>query len=464
MDIHTATCRRVTRGFHLGALLAFVASVLSATLLLFPTASRAVPAFARQTHQPCAACHIGGFGPQLTAFGRQFKLLGYTLKVGNDTKVPLSLMLIESYTHTQKAQTSPPANNFSNNNNTELQQASLFIAGRISDHLGVLAQATYSENGGLLGWDNSDLRYARTFTVAGKPALWGLSVNNNPTLTDVFNTAPAWQYPYTTADLAPGAPAAPILMGGLAGQVVGVNAYTQINNAWYVETGIYRSLSPAFLRDVNADFTGRLSGVSPYARVAYTWNLPKGNLEVGGFLFDTARGLAGTNADGNAVAISGPTDKFRDLGVDASYQFISGGNHIVTANALFLTEQQTLDATYASGGSSNLHDNLHALNINASYWYKNTWGLTLGGFTNDGSKDVTLYGNDGSPNTDGGIVELNWNPFGQAGSWAQPYANIRLGLQYTWYARFSGLVHNIDGAGRNASDNNTLYAYIWMAL
>jgi len=442
--------------------LAFVSGLLA--LLLSPATSHAVPAFARQTHQPCTACHIGGFGPQLTPFGRQFKMMGYTLSVGSDTKIPLSLMVVETYTHTSKAQTSPPADQFNTNNNVELQQASIFVAGRLADNLGILAQGTYSQNGGLLGWDNSDLRYARSATVAGRPLIWGLSLNNNPSLTDVFNTAPAWQFPYLSPDLAPGAPATPILMGGLAQQVLGLNAYTQINNALYLEAGVYRSLSPAFLRDVNADFSGRLAGVSPYARVAYTWNLPSGNLEVGGFLFNTARGQVGTSAQGKAVAMAGPTDKFRDLGVDASYQLLNGSHHIVTVNALYLTEQQQLDATYASGGSSNLHNDLHALNANVSYWYKNTWGATLGAFADDGSKDLTLYGNNGSPNTHGGIVELNWNPFGQSDSWAQPYANVRLGLQYVWYTRFSGLVYNVDGAARRASDNNTLYFYVWLAF
>ena len=40
----------------------------------------AVPAFAQQTGQPCTTCHIGSFGPQLTPFGRAFKIGGYTLR------------------------------------------------------------------------------------------------------------------------------------------------------------------------------------------------------------------------------------------------------------------------------------------------------------------------------------------------------------------------------------------------
>jgi hypothetical protein len=450
--------------FRQGAIqVAIALAGLLALLALAPRAA-AVPAFARQTHTPCTACHVGGFGPQLTPFGRQFKLLGYTLKAGDGANAPLSLMLVETYTKTTKAQTSPPADGFDDNNNTELQQASAFLAGRITDHLGVMAQATYSENGGLLGWDNSDLRYARSAAWGSHSVVWGLSLNNNPSVTDVFNTAPAWQFPYMAPDLAPGAPAAPILMGGLAGQVLGLDAYAQIDGALYLEVGGYRSLSPAFLREVNADFSGRLAGVAPYARLAYTWNVGSGSIEVGTFAFHAARGVPGTNAQGDAVAIAGPTDKFTDYGLDASYQLLGGDKHTVTVNGLYLAEQQRLDATYAAGSSSNHHDNLHALNLNASYWYLDTWGFTLGGFTDDGSRDLMLYGNDGSPNTRGGVAELNWNPFGKADSWQQPFANIRLGLQYTWFTRFGGRVTNVDGAGRRASDNDTLYLYAWLAL
>lgn len=440
-----------------------LATGLLALVSVSPSA-QAIPAFARQTHAPCTACHVGGFGPQLTAFGRQFKLLGYTLSAGDKDNVPLSLMLVETYSSTRKAQTAPPAKGFGTNDNTELQQASVFVGGRITDHLGVMAQATYSENGGLLGWDNSDLRYARSSAAWGHNVVWGISLNNNPSVTDVFNTAPSWQFPYMAPDLVPGAPAAPILMGGLAGQVVGLNAYAQIDGGLYLEAGGYRSLSPAFLRDVNADFSGRLSGVAPYARLAYTWNLAGGNAQIGAFGFHAARGLAGANAQGDAVALAGPSDKFTDLGVDASYVLQGGDKHTVTFNGLYLTERQRLDATYAAGISSNLHDSLRALNLNASYWYRNTWGITLGEFADDGSRDLALYGNDGRPDTRGSVVELDWNPFGKADSWMQPFANVRLGLQYTWYTRFSGLVTNIDGAGRRASDNDTLYLYAWVSL
>jgi YD repeat-containing protein len=432
-------------------------------LLAMSGSALAIPAYARQTQQPCAACHVGGFGPELTAFGRQFKLLGYTMKVGSQDNVPLSAMLVESFTHTQKAQTSAPASGFDANNNFELQQASVFLGGRLTDNLGVFSQATYSQNGGLLGWDNADLRYASTFTRGGHSVIWGISLNNNPTVSDVFNTAPAWGYPYMAADLAPGAPAQPIIVDGLGGQVVGASGYAQLDGKWYLEAGVYRSLSVAFTNHVNAGYDGRIVGAAPYLRMNYSWNLPGGTFELGGFGMDVRRGLVGADLAGNPIPLAGPADHFRDLGLDANYQYFHG-DHIVTVGGLYVIERQTLNATYASGGSSNRHDSLQSLSLKGSYWYLNTYGVTLAAFANNGSSDRTLYGNDGSPNTQGGIVELDYNPFGQSTSWHQPWANLRLGLQYTFYSRFSGLVHNIDGAGRSASDNDTLYLYLWTTL
>ena len=122
------------------------------------------------------------------------------------------------------------------------------------------------------------------------------------------------------------------------------------------------------------------------------------------------------------------------------------------------------NATFADGGSEHLSNGLQALNINGSYWYRNTWGATLGAFVNNGSSDTVLYGEAGSPNTQGGTVELNWNPLGQHGSWGAPWANLRVGAQYTFYTRFNGSVSNVDGAGRSASDNNTFFVYIWLAI
>ena len=48
--------------------------------------AQAVPSFARQTGQPCGACHTDF--PQLTPFGRSFKLRGYTAGGGPFRRTP----------------------------------------------------------------------------------------------------------------------------------------------------------------------------------------------------------------------------------------------------------------------------------------------------------------------------------------------------------------------------------------
>jgi len=88
--------------------------------------AKAVPAFAQQTGRSCAACHVGGFGPELTQFGREFKLGGYTLRLHGS--VPLSAMAVASWTQTNKNQV-PPPEHLSRNDNLVLDQASLFVAG-----------------------------------------------------------------------------------------------------------------------------------------------------------------------------------------------------------------------------------------------------------------------------------------------------------------------------------------------
>ena len=48
--------------------------LIAMILILQRKPAHALPSFAAQTGQPCTACHIGGFGPQLTPLGRAFKI------------------------------------------------------------------------------------------------------------------------------------------------------------------------------------------------------------------------------------------------------------------------------------------------------------------------------------------------------------------------------------------------------
>src|SRR5689334_21190564 len=76
-----------------GAVLAGAATGLTA--LLFTAApARAVPSFALQTGLECAACHVVAFGPQLTPYGREFKLEGYVESARSGFHLPLAGMAI----------------------------------------------------------------------------------------------------------------------------------------------------------------------------------------------------------------------------------------------------------------------------------------------------------------------------------------------------------------------------------
>ena len=83
--------------------LALAGLVIAAVVLLVPRhPAQAIPDFAAQTGLPCTACHIGGFGPQLTPTGTAFKIGGYTQGGGEGlaAHIPLSAMTIGSFTHT----------------------------------------------------------------------------------------------------------------------------------------------------------------------------------------------------------------------------------------------------------------------------------------------------------------------------------------------------------------------------
>src|SRR5512141_1200997 len=101
--------------------------------------AQALPLFARQTGQNCVACHAGGQFPELTPYGRLFKLTGYTL---GSRDIPLSVMAVAGYTRTEHTGNAD-SSNFPKNGAGTFQGGSLFVAGKITDNLGAFVQITY---------------------------------------------------------------------------------------------------------------------------------------------------------------------------------------------------------------------------------------------------------------------------------------------------------------------------------
>ena len=119
----------------------FAVAIIVAGILIKPPNASALPSFARQTGQPCATCHTAF--PQLTPYGRRFKLSGYTLGGGMtlEQAPPIAMMVIGSFTHTGVNQDAPPAPWTHTNNSWLLQQLSLFYGGQIWGNLGGFIQA-----------------------------------------------------------------------------------------------------------------------------------------------------------------------------------------------------------------------------------------------------------------------------------------------------------------------------------
>ena len=431
----------------------------AAIMALGISGADAIPAFAMQTGVPCVSCHIGGFGPQLTPFGRQFKLDGYTMRAGTGFTAPVSAMAIASYLHTATGQ--PPAPGFSANDNVALDQASLFLAGRVSDNFGGFSQWTYDGIGRAYAWDNLDLRAVSHQTIAGSDVLLGLSLNNSPGVQDSWNTLAAWSYPYTSSGLAP-APAAGTLMdGALAQSVLGVSGYAYWNSSIYTEFGLYWSPSHEFLRAVGVDpaASGVLDGVAPYVRVAYQKDYGAQNFEVGAF------GLFANLHPGADTTVAA-TDHYTDLGLDAAYQFTGDPVNSFTVNARYTHENQNLAASSLLGMAASPQNQLDDLRIDASYYWKNMVGGSVGAFDTLGSADALVYGANRTfkPDSSGFVLQVDYTPFGGTGAPLGGRFNMRIGAQYFIYTRFNGAGSNFDGIGHNASDNNAFRLFTWFAL
>jgi hypothetical protein len=128
-------------------------------------------------------------------------------------------------------------------------------------------------------------------------------------------------------------------------------------------------------------------------------------------------------------------------------------------------------SSLAQGNADNQNDQLHSLNAKATYSYEQTYYGTLAYSRIQGSGDAGLYPSSGntpsrlnSPNSDWWTAEVDYVPFNHGGPSFWPWLNMKFGLQYIWYTKFNGASKNYDGNGRNASDNNTLYAFVWLAF
>jgi len=416
----------------------------------------AVASFSRQTGLGCNVCHNNP--PELTAFGRRFKLNGYTLTdmkpdstIGDhkDLKInryiPFSAMFLVDDTFTQKKQPG------TQNGSVEFPETfSIFLAGMMAPHFGGMVQATYSHQSDHFGLDNTDLRYANHATLGKKDLLYGLTLNNNPTVEDVWNSTPAWGFPWIGPDSAPKAAAAPLIAGGLAQDVAGVGAYGLWNNHMYGDLSLYRSEHAGGLQpNPGTGFGTNINAVAPYWRVAWQQSWGLNYLEAGTY---------GIYVSSTPNAVSGLSDRFLDPALDLQYER-PFGTDILTVHSTYIHENSNLHATFAGGGAAFTGHHLNTFKVDGTYHWHGRYTGTLGAFNTSGNADPVLF----APAPISGSANGKPNSTGYTAQFAYwPLQNIDLSVAYTGYTKFNGGSTNYDGSGRNASDNNTTYVGLWL--
>ena len=432
----------------------FFARSLQLGLLIFAislaryTPASAVPSFAQQTGQPCQACHVGAFGPQLKPYGRDFKLYGYQSSDNKSRELAIAFMVQTSVTHTNSDQTPPPAPHFGDNDNFAVDQVSMFYAGRAPLGFGVFAQATYSGVDRAFNLDNVDVRKVKEVTLFGRDAVVGFDFNNNPTVQDVWNTTPAWGFPYNSSSLGPRQQAAALIDGGLAGLVAGAGLYGVWDDTLYLEANAYAPLNRVVagrLGEGTTSSSDRYSGILPYWRAALLHDFGSTQTaELGAYGVRGERFPGGDTSQG--------VDTLTDWALDGTYQYI-GARNVVSAHATYIHEDQDLRASSILAGTRP-KNTLTTARADLSYSYADTWTPTAQVFSTTGTFDPALY-NPGLRTT-GYVMELAWSPYGKPDS-PISWANARFALQYTGYTEFNG-------DHRHAGDNDTLYLNAWFAL
>ena len=445
------------RRSYLGLTLLFgVLAVLAVLAFVRVPTARAVPSYSLQTGFSCSSCHTTP--PELTPLGRTFKLNGYTIagmatitskKSGREAGLellqtfPLAVLFDTSFTTTRASQPGTQNGNFE-----FPQDASLFLAGAWSTHVGSFMQVTYNGQADHFSWDNTDIRYSNATKLLHKDLVYGVTLNNNPSVEDLWNDTPAWGFPWVSSDAAPTPTAAAIINGTLAQDVAGIGGYGMWNNHLYLAATIYRSQHLGGPQpNPGTNFGFNIRGVAPYWRVAWQETTKNNYLEIGSY---------GMHMNSTPNGVTGPEDSYTDWAFDFQYdrKIPQWRGDILSVRGTYIRENSNLLATYNAGGASQPGHHLNTVQANAEYHLGNRLSGTFGLFSINGTPDLLLYPTmavSGSakndPRSNGYITNVSW--------W--PAQNFDLAFQYTGYLRFNGSGTNYDGSGRSAGGNGTVY-------
>lgn len=456
-----------------------------ALLFLGIQSAYALPSFSRQTGQACSACHVS-YG-ELTPVGRQFKLMGYS--AGNYV-IPLSVTGVASVSKINNTSSSiDPTITMAKNGSVIPEEASAYIAGKFYENLGGYIKLTLNASntnpvfnsqgiqtgtkvGGDTYLDASEIRYAMSLLNDSHNIVVGASLNNAPTVQDLWKISPVNGFPYRSSNLINAwgiGQFGPTTMidGSLNSQVAGISLYTMIDESIYAEFAGYRHFStPLNVISISGDLNTVSSSINPYWRLAY--NHVQGP---DSYMFGTFGMITDLKGDANIAGSSG--GKYTDIGLDFEYQHITE-LHSWSTRMTYINEQVDWDAQAVSNMNHDAsHGRLSTLKAQIGYNYKRLLGSQVfsfytngstdnnywtysqnvtAGACNQSSSDLAFCSANGSPKTSGYGFELYYEPI--------PFVHIA--LQQTFYNNFLGgstFYDNSSGVLREAKDNNLTYIY-----
>jgi hypothetical protein len=447
--------------------------------------SGAVPSFARQTGMSCNMCHT--VFPQLTPYGRRFKLNGYTLARQpditdslvsdstttarrtlslNSTINPLSVEVTAAYDHLNRSV--PVAGTSKTGQNDDLSIPSavyIWAAGRVTDRLGTFLQVDYSKTGaitangagnGTAGSDNLSvgpselLRYADH--TDSRNLVWGVSTTNGGAAKGDLWSSPVHGFTLLAFG-GPGGPGAALkapAVGGNGGSAIGT--YAMYDDQFYVAATATHQDNATKTFATPGDATQ--VGWNPELRVAWEKDWGKNSLMVGGQVSHFNATLANAN---NIVA--GPNawvNSRLDAAADWQYQYISDDNLLSFSGAV-TTERNSINPNYLAAGTyTNSVDYLNQVQGSVMYFWRRMYGGVITWVNNDGTHDSKLLTGDGSPH----------NQYWAFSGDYLPWVNTRFFFQYNLYtvvannqSAYYGKVTSTKAADNNYFTTGVMYAF-----
>ena len=389
-----------------GVFLVVIFALASFMVLTTSQKSEAVPSFARQLKKPCTACHT--IWPDLNQYGRQFKVKGYTDaspdwgvikkdRLDLFTVFPISFRAIVipwvQETDSAAGQRS---------NHSELDDVNIFIAGRIFKYMGIFTHTTGvgSQKIGqfkLVLWhpvahNSVGLVLSKSFAAGADPFSslggWDRALVSDDQESVPWPLAKGWTASFwSSANY--GATLDGYFLGNrLYAAIAAMRGGDPADAAQYQTAGV--NGGPLFSIGANnggagTPFTSPDVTGNPlyfYGRLAWDQKLSNGAVTFGSAYYGGHETVLDSNSHRFQTSVQ------REY-VDASLEQEYGMDHMVLARALYGWGQETglnpiiadeAGAKYtlgpAAGGAPDDKRSFNGGAIEASYFFKRTYGIT----------------------------------------------------------------------------------------